>query len=267
MHKNGWLLPRTVPLSLNEPTHVFEVKTVFNVIYSAKDYETFLKTVVYLRDILNEELYLYVLSVAIIHRHDTQGIAIPPIYEILPTYFNNAEIMATAQRINVHGHNLVKHYRSTYLWDDNVVIRWNETLWPYNDRNQIMSYFTHDYTLNAAYYNLHLMYPSWLGSDVVPGLNKDRRGELWWFHHRQFLSRYYMEMLSNGLGEIPEISNVIEEKFVSGLVYPNGIPFPMRPAHYSLEHPELVEEVENVLEYERRIWDSIEKGFIFNVSS
>lgn len=266
MLKNEWNLPHAVPFSLNEPLHVYEATTVFHVLYSAKDYQTFYKTVVYLRDILNEEVYLYVLSVAIIYRHDTQGIAIPPIYEILPSHFNNAEIMATAQRINTHGHHLVKHYPSTYIWDDNVVIKWNHTLWPYHNNDQIISYYTHDYSLNAVYYNLNLMYPEWLGSNVVPGLQNDRRGETWWFRHRQLVARYYMERLSNGLGEIPEISNVVEEGFVPGLLYPNGVPYPTRPNYYSLEQPQLVEEVESVLEYERRIWDSIEKGFIINVS-
>lgn len=266
MLKNKWHLPRAVPYAVNEPTQNFETVTLFNILYSAKDYETFYKIAVYLRDIVNEGLYVYVLSVAILYRQDTQGIAIPPIFEIFPSYFNNAEIMTTAQRINTHGHKYVEQYPSTYLWDNNVVIRSNATTWPYYDTNFEVAYFTHDYQLNAAYYYTNLMYPYWLGSHVVPGLAHERRGENWLFMHKQILARYYMERLSNGLGEIPDLTNFVKKGFFSGLSYHSGIPYPSRPNNFHIDQPEFENQVEAALEYERRVWESIDKGFIMNVS-
>lgn len=47
---------------------------------------------------MNEGLYLYILSVAVIQREDTNGIILPPIYEIYPYYFYNSEIIQEAQR-------------------------------------------------------------------------------------------------------------------------------------------------------------------------
>lgn len=261
------LLPRGVPFSILDEQHLFEAKTMFNVLWSAKDYDTFYKTAVYLRERVNEGLYVYVLTTAIVHRQDTQGFVVPPIYEIFPSFFNNGEVMTTAQRINTHGKDLVDYYPSTYIWDDNVVIRWNQTAWPYFSELAPVFYFTHDYALNALYYNWQVAYPSWLGSQTCP-LVKDKRGELFWFTHKQLLARYYMERLSNGLGEIPDLDwhTPVEHGYTSGLLYHNGIPFPVRPDNFNLQQEKFVDEITSITDFERRIRDAIEVGYFVNVS-
>lgn len=264
MLRNKWYLPRLVPFSVNEPAHAIEALTLFNVLYTAKDFDTFYNTAAYLRDIINEGVFVYTVGVAIIYRQDTQTIILPPIYETFPTLFNKGEIIATAQRINIHGHRHVKNYPSTYSSNENIVIKANATEWPYNFA---LSYFTNDYDLSNAQYFLSLVTPYWLGGQLVPNvIYKKTRGEAYWFAHRQLVARYYLERLSNGLGEIPDITDVIEEGFDSGLVYSNGVPFPSRPDNFRLDQPQLVGLVEEVKEYERRVVDAIEKGFFINVS-
>lgn len=266
MLKNNWQLPRAVPYAVNDHSHNFETRTLFNILYTAKDYETFYKAAVYLREKVNEGLYAYVLSVAILYRPDTQGVVVPPIYEIFPSFFNNGEVMTTAQRINTHGFRHIEHFPSTHQWDNNVVIRWNATAWPYIDNTNFpVTYFTHDYGLNAYYYYYNLMYPYWLGSDIIPGLNQERRGEYWLYIHKQILARYYMERLSNGLGEIPDLSKWVKEGYTSGLMYHNGIPYPSRPNHFQLEQPEFMSYLESAWEYERRLWMAVDQGYILNV--
>ncbi|CAK1586888.1 unnamed protein product [Parnassius mnemosyne] len=257
------LLPRSVPFSVLEYSHRFEAKVLYDVFYSAKDFSTLYKTAVYLRNKVNEGLFVYVLSVVLLHRPDTQGIVIPPIFEVFPSYFHNAEIMTTAQRINTHGKRMIEHYPSTYVWDDNVVIRWNSTTWPYF-YNDVLTYFTHDVTLNAIYYNFHLMYPSWLGNEATP-LVKDRRGEYFWFYHKQMLARYYMERLSNGLGEIPELGlDVVQQGYVPDISYFNGIQFPVRPNHFSLDQPQFVDAITKITDYEHRVREAIDQGYVLN---
>lgn len=263
---NEWnaegFLPKGVPFSVLVPGHRYETLTLFNVLYSAKDYSTFYKTACYLKNFINEGLFIYVLSAAILHRPDTQGIYIPPIYEVFPSFFNNGEIMNTAQRINVQGKHLVEYYPSTYVHNNDVIIKWNETVWPYYEND--VSYFTQDHTLNAFYYNFNLVFPKWFGAEMKP-LVKDFRGELFLYVHRQILARYYMERLSSGLGEIPELSTeVVEQGFTSGLLYFNGIPFPARPNHFHLDQPEYVEELTRITEYEGRIREAIESGFFID---
>lgn len=255
-------IPKGVPFSILVTGHRYEAMMLFNVLYSAKDYSTFYKTAAYLKSFINEGLFVYVLSAAILHRPDTQGIYIPPIYEIFPSFFNNGEIMTTAQRINTQGKHLVEHYPSTYINNNDVIIKWNETVWPYYEND--VSYFTQDHTLNAFYYNYNLGFPKWFGGEMKP-LVKDYRGEWFFFVHRQILARYYMERLSNGLGEIPELgTEVVQQGFTSGLLYFNGIPFPARPNHFHLDQPEFVDELTKISDFESRIREAIESGFYVN---
>ncbi|XP_059052697.1 acidic juvenile hormone-suppressible protein 1-like [Achroia grisella] len=260
--QNNDFLPKSMPFTILEPFHKFEVSVYYNLLYSAKTYDTFYKTAVYLREHVNENLFVYVLSVAILHRPDTQDIRIPPIYDILPSYFQNGEIMTTAQRITTHGSRMVEHYPSTYIWDNNVVIRLNETAWPYFHLDSLpVSYFTHDPTLNALYYNVKLAYPIWLRSESSS--IREKRGEVFYFFTKQILARYYMERLSVGLGEIPVLGvHEVEEGYTSGLLHHNGIPYPVRPNHFVLNHQtwhsEAIEEIEI---YENRIREAIDQGY------
>ncbi|MDK0628329.1 hypothetical protein P5F04_15800 [Clostridium perfringens] len=261
MIAHDWLLPQGLPLHLHEYEHTFQVQTFFNLLYSAKTFDTFYKTAVYLRHHINEYIFVYITTVAIYHRADTQGIIVPPLYEIFPSFFNNGEIMATAQRITTHGHRWVEHYPNTYVWDNNVVVMWNTTVWPYYSQEMPVSYFTHDYGLNNYYYNIHMLYPFWLGNEVVP-LVKDHRGEWFWFVHKQILARYYMERLSNGLGEIPELGlDIVEQGYTSGLVYHNGIPYPVRPNYLYLQQPWFVHKINQIVDFERRIHEVIDSGY------
>lgn len=259
------LIPRGVPFTFLEGSHKFEAVTLFHVLFSAKDYQTFYKTAVWARQHVNEFLFVHVLTVVVLNRHDTQGIVIPPLYEIFPSFFNNAEIMTTAQRINTHGHRWVEHYPHTLVHNKDVVIQANYTFWPYYTSQQVLvDYFTHDHGLNTWYYNQFLMYPSWLGGKTVHLVN-DRRGEWFWFMHKQLMTRYYMERLSNGLPEITELSwnSPVVEGVTSGLVYPNGIPFPVRQNYFDIEeHPEYTELLTKIQDYEHRIRDVIDKGYV-----
>ncbi|XP_022823141.1 acidic juvenile hormone-suppressible protein 1-like [Spodoptera litura] len=265
MLEHKWVLPRAVPFSVLESAHKFEAVTLYNILYSAKDYDSFYKAAVYLRERVNENLFAYVLGVVILNRPDTQGIYIPRLHEVFPSYYYNGEILTTAQRINTHGHRLIESYPSTYKWDNNVVIRWNDTIWPYsNSYVSPVGYFTNDIGLNTYYYNYHLAQPSWLHSEVLP-LNKVRRGEWLWFVHQQMLARYYMERLSNGLGEIPELGHeIVKEGYNPGLLYHNGIAFPVRPDYYHLDQPLLVHALQKIDDYERRVRDAIEQGYVLN---
>lgn len=48
---------------------------------------------------MNEHMYVYVLSVVVMHRPDTRNIRLPPIYEVVPNYFFNEDVLHKAYRI------------------------------------------------------------------------------------------------------------------------------------------------------------------------
>ncbi|KAL4709054.1 hypothetical protein ACJJTC_005915 [Scirpophaga incertulas] len=262
--KNGWVLPQGVPFSILEPAHRFEVETYFSLLYSAKDFETFYNTAVYLRNHVNEYIFVYVLTVAVYHRQDTQGMVVPRLSEVLPSFFYDSQIMEEAQRIAVHSQYNVEYYPSTYVHNGNNIIRWNASTWPCHSKNRAINYYTNDVGLNEYYYNDHVLYPFWLSKEYSP-LMKDRRGERFWFNHKQYLARYYMERLSNGLGEIPVLGmDIVEQGYWSGLSYVNGLQMSVRPNFYYLQQSHLVNEIEKIEEYEDRVMEAIHRGYVEN---
>lgn len=268
MIERKWFLPRSVPYSPYEAGHNAETFTLFNVLYSAKTFETFYNTAVYMREIVNQGLFYFVLSTTIFYRHDTQGLTIPPIYENMPSYFNYGEIINTADKVKAFGHGFATTYPAISIFGSNdAVINAYEIFWPYRgDSIAPIKYFTNDYGLNAGYYYTTAMYPQWLGKHQISGVGKDRRGELWWFNHKQIIARYYLERLSAGLGEIPVLTDVVTEGFNPGLVYENGIPYPSRPDDFHLDRPEFYDAIETIKKFEERLWDAIDQGFYFDVS-
>lgn len=106
-------------------------------------------------------------------------------------------------------------------------------------------------------------YYAWLGGDEF-GLNKDRRGEWYMYQIRQFLARYYLERLSNGLGEIPEIDmfSEIETGYYPSLTFFNGVNFPTRTNHYMMYlNSDNKRYVDHFYALERRIFDAIDSGY------
>lgn len=87
------MLPRGQIFSVFQQEQLKQAIALYKLFYYAKDFETFYKTAVWARQYINEGIYVYAISVAIVHREDTQGIVLPAIYEIYPNYFFNSEVI------------------------------------------------------------------------------------------------------------------------------------------------------------------------------
>lgn len=120
-----------------------------------------------------------------------------------------------------------------------------------------------DVGINSYYYYLNMDYYAWLGGDEY-GLKKDRRGEWYMYQIRQLLARYYLERLSNGLGEIPEINfwHEIETGYYSSLMFYNGVNFPTRTNNYMMYlNGDNARYLDHLYGLERRVFDAIDSGF------
>lgn len=174
-------------------------------------------------------MFVYTLSTAVLHRNDCEGMILPPIWEVYPYFFVNSEVIDKAYYYKMrHGSEKGEH---------KYYIHANYSGW-YHNVNPVqkdLSYFTEDVGLNAYYYYFNMDYPFWLGGEEF-GLQKDRRGELFYWVHKQLLSRYYMERLSHGYGSIPvfDWEEVVKTGYVPSMRYPNGLEFPVRPAYSHL---------------------------------
>lgn len=91
------LLPRGVVFNLLNDEHLQYAIALYNLFYYAKDYETFLNVAIWARQNVNQGLFVYSLSVAIVHRPDTKDYLLPPIYEIFPQYFFNSHVIQKVQ--------------------------------------------------------------------------------------------------------------------------------------------------------------------------
>lgn len=108
---------------------------------------------------------------------------------------------------------------------------------PFVDNEYKMDYYIEDVGLNAYYYYFRMMFPFWMNSSRH-NIPKEIRGQLYFFIHRQLMARYYLERMSNGLGNVEEFDwhKPIYPGYYSTLMYPNGIPVPQRNRYSSVPY-------------------------------
>lgn len=93
-----------------------------------------------------------------------------------------------------------------------------------------LSYFIEDIGLNAFYVVTNHDFPIWMNS-VQYNMPQHIRGELYIFNHKQLLNRYYLERLSNDMGEIAyvDMNKPVVPGYYPMMHHHNGVPLPQRP--------------------------------------
>ncbi|XP_055907114.1 larval serum protein 1 beta chain-like [Eupeodes corollae] len=104
-YKVGGLLPKGEFFSVMQRIHMLQAHGLFNFFYYAKDFETFVQNVAWARMNVNEGMFVYCLSMAVIHRPDMQGIILPQIYEIFPSMFLNGKYVMAAEKFDFDAFN------------------------------------------------------------------------------------------------------------------------------------------------------------------
>ncbi|CAG4955885.1 unnamed protein product [Parnassius apollo] len=262
------MLPRGEIFNIHMDRQLKEVVSVFHLLYYAKDFTTFIKTACWMRLYLNEGMFVYALTVAVRHRDDCKGIILPPPYEIYPYYFVRADVIQKAYMLKMKKglldpklcdfYGIKKTEKDVYVIDENIYDRRVYL----NDEDRLR-YFTEDIDLNTYYYYFHVDYPFWMKDDMFDKL-KLRRWELNLYIYQQILARYYLERLSNGLGDITTLSwnKPIRKGYWPWMLYQNGVQFPIRPNNYVLVGDNDINTVRLVENYEMFIKEAIIKGYI-----
>lgn len=181
----------------------------------------------------------------------------PAIYEIFPHFFFNFDVIQRAQMYKQRGFYGVKKVDGAY----NLVIPANYSSYDvYSYEDQKLSYFTEDIGLNAYYYYFNLDYPFWMNGEEY-GLNKDRRGEYFFFFHQQLMARYYLERLSNEMRPVKDFTwwTPIQSYYPNIRTY-NGYPFMSRdPGHVVYQEFNHFD-VDFIYSYENRLLEAIDSG-------
>ncbi|XP_049803476.1 hexamerin-like isoform X2 [Schistocerca nitens] len=249
-------LPKGDVFSIYYQKHYYQARALFELFYFAKDFETFIKTAIWAREHLNEALFVYSLTVAVLHREDTKDVTLPAPYEIYPQLFVNAEVIQKAYDAQLQGQ--VSSKEAPYIFYS------NHSGYPVpSNPEQLVSYFTEDVGLNSFYAYLSYKYPFWLNPANYSLPEYKYRGESFFFVLQQLLARYYLERLSNHLPDVKAIdyNHPVLVGYYPELRLQNGLEAPARPEGVFPRNVDIlyVEEIKN---YERRIRDGIDYGYL-----
>ncbi|CAH2052543.1 unnamed protein product, partial [Iphiclides podalirius] len=147
---------------------------------------------------INPYMFNYCLSVALLHRPDTKGLDIPTFAETFPDKFMDPKVFRRAREVS----NVV-----TTGVRMPITIPQNYTAAD-SEPEQRVAYFREDLGINLHHWHWHLVYPFDAADRAV--VNKDRRGELFYYMHQQIIARYTAERFCNNLGRINRYRNFRE---------------------------------------------------------
>ncbi|XP_053663961.1 phenoloxidase 8-like [Anopheles marshallii] len=252
------VVPRRGGFSLFNPKHRQIAGDLINLFMTQPDVDTLMSAAAYSRDRLNPILFQYALSVAIQHRPDTKDLNIPSFLELFPDSFVDPTVFP---KLREEGSIVQAENRMT------IDIPLNYTASDREDE-QRLAYFREDIGVNLHHWHWHLVYPGEGPSNVV---NKDRRGELFYYMHQQLIARYNVERFCNRLARVRPLTNLREPvpegyfpKIIRSL---NNRAFPPRPQNTVLRDINRVDDsvvftVSDLERSEARIAESIDGGYV-----
>ncbi|KAL0821717.1 hypothetical protein ABMA28_005143 [Loxostege sticticalis] len=263
LYQKGFL-PKYQLFSIFDEKMKTEAKALYDLFYYAKDFDTFYKTAAWARVHLNEGYFAYAFYVALIQRVDTKDLVFPAFYEIWPEFYANIETFNKMSYSKMRGPPFedfeeygIEEAGDFYFYYSNY-----SDYHTYGHNEYKLSYFTEDIGWNTFYTYFHSLVPFWEhGDKIAYGLFKERRGEYYTYFYQQLLARYYLERLSNGLGEIPTFSWYQPFKygfypFLTSTFYP----FAQRPNNYVMQTDKNLDDLRFVRNYEDIFLSWLEQG-------
>ena len=229
--------------SLFNPRHREEALMLFEVFYNSNDFDVAYHNAAFFREHVNEGVFVYAVYVAITHCDFGEGIILPPLYEITPHLFTNAEVVSkayTAKMTQTPG-----KFHMNFTGSK-------------KNPEQRVAYFGEDIGMNSHHVHWHMDFPFWWDHEKI-----DRKGELFFWAHHQLTARFDAERLSNDLPVVEELywDRPIVEGFAPHTTYKYGGEFPSRPDNKNFEDVYGVAKVRDIKEMESRIRDGIAHGY------
>ncbi|XP_065201970.1 phenoloxidase 1-like [Planococcus citri] len=248
-------LPYNTSFSVFNDFHRSCATKLIDLLLDAKA-EDFISLASYCRDRVNPYLYQYALSIALLHRTDTKNFPIPSHLSSFPELFMDRSIFAQAreeENIVPQGSRrpieIPRDYTSSDL-----------------ELEHLLAYFREDVGVNLHHWHWHLVYPLDGRREIV---NKDRRGELFYYMHSQILSRYNMERLCNHLARVKrflDFREPIEEgyfpkldNFVASRLWPSRNQN-TRLSNVNREHDRLRVDIQELERWRDRLYEAIHNG-------
>ena len=234
------------------------------------DVNTLMSVAAYARDRLNPVMFQYALAVAIQHRQDTKNINIPSFVQLFPDQFVDPAVFPKAREegaIVQQANRMVIEIPQNYTASD-------------REEEQRVAYWREDIGVNVHHWHWHLVYPGEAGNlsnaEAMRVVNKDRRGELFYYMHGQIVARYNLERFSNGMNRVRPFGNFrepIAEAYFPKLIRSSNMrSYPGRVANQLLRdvnRPDnnTVVSISDMELWSGRLLEAIDQGFIMDVSN
>uniref|UniRef100_A0ABD2WJI0 Uncharacterized protein n=1 Tax=Trichogramma kaykai TaxID=54128 RepID=A0ABD2WJI0_9HYME len=253
MYEGNATLGQEAAYSLYE--HRRETVAVYRVLAKAVDFDTFVRASLYMRNRLNPQLFVLAFYLAVIHRHDTRNLRLPPVYELQPHLFYRTDLLQRANRLQLRA---AENDDSN---NNNNVLEYDQARYRRSDDDKL-NYLTEDVGWNEYYFYFRCQHPWLLTADDIGSYRYERRGEEYLYRHRHLLARYNLERLANGLGPTESFDYDLEfgPGYQADMSYPNGLPFPARPANIKFSRYQR-DDIANTVRYEERLIDAIDSGY------
>lgn len=100
LQKEG-LLTREAIFSPMMEEHRNECRCLYNLLMSAKDFNTFYKTACWARTYMNQGTFICATIPAVLHRNDTKTMRMPEMWEIRPHLYFDSKIIQEAKQLKM----------------------------------------------------------------------------------------------------------------------------------------------------------------------
>ncbi|XP_067629385.1 phenoloxidase 2 [Eurosta solidaginis] len=251
-------LPRDAQFSLFIPAHRRIAGRLIDIFVGLRSIDDLQSVAVYARDRLNPYLFNYALSVALLHRRDTKGLDLPSFAQNFPDKFVDSQVFRKVREevtVVPEGSRMPITIPRDYTASD---LDPEHRLW----------YFREDLGINLHHWHWHLVYPFEAGDRAI--VNKDRRGELFYYMHQQVVARYNMERFSNNLARVVRFNNLREpiqegyfpkmDSLVSSRAWPPRFD-DTKLADLNRELDQINLDVADLERWRDRIFEAISQGF------
>ena len=250
-------LERDENFSLFIPKHRDIAAKLIDIFMDIPNVDDLLSTAVCVRDCVNPYLFNYALSVAMLHRPDTQDTELPPFITSFPNKFVDSKVFAKA-----------REQAMMNPGSSREPIELPQTASDLEVEHRL-AYFREDFGINLHHWHWHLVYPIKATKKIV---DKDRRGELFYYMHQQIIARYNYERLCNDLKRTKKLdwTEEIEEAYFPKLdTSANSKSYPARVVNQrirDLNRKEAKQDVDDLKRWSDQIFAAIHQGSVIDVS-
>ncbi|GAB0086196.1 Hemocyanin, N-terminal [Sergentomyia squamirostris] len=256
-------LDRHEQFSLFIPKHRQIAGRLIDIFMGVRNTDDLLSVAVYARDRLNPYLFNYALSVALLHRPDTKDLPIPNLASTFPDKFMDSKVF---QSVREEASIVPEGSRRP------IVIPRDYTASDLEEEHRLW-YFREDIGINLHHWHWHLVYPFEATNRAI--VDKDRRGELFYYMHQQLLARYNFERFCNRLKRVRRFNDLRQPIKVGYFPKMDSLvasrAWPGRAAETSLKDlnrdlDQIKMDIGSLERWRDRFYEAIHQGFVVDAS-